>query len=483
MCLKQSECRWDHNTAFSNNIQNAVFIQLFYNFNAEAVKKHALQLKAIGVLKAVQLSVNPSHLLESQVYVYGAFMKHWIGAKNNSDAVNLLFSKEIKNMENFIYNVAHIPMHTQSAINSKAISGLEIGNFLTILKKQKAMYRFHKNIDLGNLIRKMMNGEIDVLLNPLKLSIDYVERVYWKDFTYFCIIFPRRYERMHIQLLLSPFQWHIWMVIVLIILVVQMLCVLFPKRLHRNLILKCFFGGGVPEHVLTADNRLIVCSVCVLIFLLTETYQAILLSLMSADPFVKNPQTVEEVVAEKQPILALKGMEGEYQTELKNLVQELNMMYASVVKQNVTITNCDTGYYLNHEFGGKNVSDLIVIQPPLFNRHKFIVFSYMSPATEAYKLMMSRMVEVGIYQYEKKEWFPKRIYEQREQTFNDMIVLPEDLVPVWELFGTGLCLGFLIFIVECSLYWIQERSIFKIVNFSKKNVYDIFNFNRRHIQE
>ncbi|XP_050092191.1 uncharacterized protein LOC126575511 [Anopheles aquasalis] len=320
----------------------------------------------------------------------------------------------------------------------RGLSGLEIGNFLTILKKQKAMYRFYRHTDLAILISKMMRGEIDVLLNPLILSIDYVERVYWKDFTYFCITFPRRYERMHIQLLLSPFQWHIWMVIVFIILVVKVLCVLFPKRLHRNLILKCFFGGGVSEHVLTTDNRLIVCSVCVLIFLLTETYQAILLSLMSADPFVKNPQTVEEVIAQQQPIFILKGMKGEYQTELRKLIQELNMMYVSVVEQNVTITNCDLGYYLNHQ-GGKSVSELIIIQPPLFNRHKFIVFSYMSPATRAYELMMSRMVEVGIYQYEKKAHFPKRIYEQREQTFNDMIVLPEDLVPVWELLGTGLC--------------------------------------------
>lgn len=458
-----------------------MFIQLFYNFNAVAVKNHAVQLKAIGVLKVVQLSVDPNHVLEPKVYVYGAFMKHWTSAKNNSDAVNIAFGEEIKNMENFIYNVAHIPMHTQSVINSKEISGLEIGNFLTILKKQKAMYRYHKYSDLPTLISKMMMGEIDVLLNPLMLSSDYLERVYWKDFSYYCIVFPRRYDRMHIQLLLSPFQWHIWMVIVLIILVVQVLCAFFPKRLNRNLILKCFFGGGVSEHVLTTDNRLIVCSVCVLIFLLTETYQAILLSLMSADPFMKNPRTVEEVIAQQQPIVALKGMEGEYQTELRKLVQERPMLHVSVVQQNITITNCDTGYYLNHQFGGKNVSDLIIIQPPIFSRHKFIVFSYMSPATKAYKLMMSRMVDVGIYQYEKKVFFPKRIYEQREQTFNDMIVLPEDLVPVWELWGTGLCLAFLVFIVECSLQWLHKY--FKIVNFSKKKMYALLNFNRRKISE
>uniref|UniRef100_A0A182N8T5 Ionotropic glutamate receptor L-glutamate and glycine-binding domain-containing protein n=1 Tax=Anopheles dirus TaxID=7168 RepID=A0A182N8T5_9DIPT len=238
---------------------------------------------------------------------------------------------------------------------------------------QGARYRYRQEKSLSVLLPSLLSGNLDVILNAVEMKGNFFEMAYWKDIQQFCIVLPRRYERMHMQLLLTPFKWQIWMVIVLIIAVIQLVSLLFPERVSRYLILKCFFGGGEPEHTLSTGNRLIVCVICVLIFLFTETYQAILLSLMSADPFVKNPETIEEFIEENHTLVVLRGSSYEMPSALRGLIKEVNETDVYMTLQNASVVSCDLAHYLNTNpfmWSLPVKADLIVIKPRVYCRAK-----------------------------------------------------------------------------------------------------------------
>ncbi|XP_049279387.1 uncharacterized protein LOC125761874 [Anopheles funestus] len=393
---------------------------------------------------------------KSTVFITGALMHKMITIANDSEVEMRLFDGNLTIFRNFVYEVGFVPMFLHLYANTtNTFHNLEIAAFLTILEKQGAKYRYHGEKDLNQLLGKLLLGKMHVLLNYVEISGNYFEFAYWKDIQEYCIVLPRRYERMHLQLLLTPFKWQIWTVIVLILVAIQIVSFIFPERVPRYLILKCFFGGGVSEHNLTTGSRLILCVICILIFLFTETYQAILLSLMSADPFVKNPETIEEFIEQNQTLIIIKGTQSDMPRKLRSLLKVVDKMDINMTLTNATVVNCDIAHFLNNNPFGWTLpakADLIVIKPRLYQRLKHVVFSWTCPAVREYQRYMDHIFEVGLYRQVQLKLYPKLMYSRREQSFNDLIVLTDDLIPVWELLGTGLSVAFACFISEIVVY-------------------------------
>uniref|UniRef100_A0A182MPH2 Uncharacterized protein n=1 Tax=Anopheles culicifacies TaxID=139723 RepID=A0A182MPH2_9DIPT len=175
------------------------------------------------------------------------------------------------------------------------------------LKKARARFHFTKPSELGKVLQQLYYGKIDLLLNVLQTKEHYnFVRAFWQQHRPYCILLPRKLERMHLEVLLHPFEWRIWAVFVGMLVLMQLVNLIFPAKFNYNLIMICFFGSGPPEHVLPSSARLMVCSVCIILFLLTETYQAILLSLIAADSYMKNPETVDEFLNMNMTLYAIK---------------------------------------------------------------------------------------------------------------------------------------------------------------------------------
>uniref|UniRef100_A0A2Y9D2D3 Ionotropic receptor n=1 Tax=Anopheles gambiae TaxID=7165 RepID=A0A2Y9D2D3_ANOGA len=452
-CTNGTYCHWGESFWYSNPNKYSIYIQLFHGVDNTHIIKYGSELKRGGIIKVLQFVAPSKNHTKARVYVTGALVEKRITVSNDSDAENRLFDGTLTNYRNFVYEVGIVPMLAHVYRTGNNFRNLEISAFLTILEKQGAKYRFHREIELNKLLHKMLSGKMHVLLNPVETSKKVFEVAYWKDIQEYCIVLPRRYERMHLQLLLSPFKWQIWLVIVVILVAIQVVSFMFPERVPSYLILKCFFGGGEPEHSLATGNRLIVCVICVLIFLLTETYQAILLSLMSADPFEKNPETVNEFIEQNQTLIITKraNLPNLLPAKLEPLLKEVDQMDVDITLQNASIVSCDLAHFLNtnpYEWSLPVKADLIVIKPRVYYRMKHIIFSWTCPAVRDYQRYMDIMYDVGLYHRQLQIWFPKKMYIRREQTFNDLIVLTDDLIPVWELLGTGLSVSLACFIAE-----------------------------------
>ncbi|XP_052895568.1 uncharacterized protein LOC128302750 [Anopheles moucheti] len=450
-CTPASYCHWGESFLFSNPHKYSIFIQFFHGLSIAQRIHHANELASGGIMQILQIVAPSDSYSKCSVYITGALAQKVIKVSNNSEMETQLFDGTLTNFRNFVYEVGLVPMFVHLYTKKNTFQHLEINAFLTILKKQGAKYRFHRETNLNHLLTKMLSGKMHVLLNSVEMSGTYFEFAYWKDIQEYCIILPRRYERMHLQLLLTPFKWQIWMVIVLILVGVQVVSLIFPDRVPRSLILKCFFGGGEREHNLTTGSRLIVCAICILIFLFTETYQAILLSLMSADPFVKNPETIDEFIEQNHTLLILKGTKENLPSTLRNLANEVDKMELNMTIRNASIASCELAHFLNKnpfDWELPSKPDLIVVKPHLYQRLKHIVFSRTCPAVREYQRYMDIMFEVGLYHRDHMKWFPKRVLRRREKSFNDLIVLTDDLIPVWELLGTGLSVALACFVAE-----------------------------------
>ncbi|KFB45488.1 ABC transporter substrate-binding protein [Anopheles sinensis] len=73
---------------------------------------------------------------------------------------------------------------------------------------------------------------------------------------------------------------------------------------------------------------------------------------------------------------------------------------------------------------------MVPLKPPLFYVQDAVTFSRFSPATRFYQTLMNRLFETGVYQRLQRKWYPDKIYREKDATFNDLIVLTEDLVPI-----------------------------------------------------
>ncbi|XP_058122732.1 uncharacterized protein LOC131293653 [Anopheles ziemanni] len=455
VCLQGLQCGWGQMLLFQNPNKYAIFVQLFHGVAHTQIIQLANELVNYGILKVLQFVASPVDDGQASIYISSSITRQWNHVGNNSNAVDILFGKRLTSFKGYMYEVGYVPIMVNTYMKNKEFHSLDIEFFKIILRRQGARFRFHPENLLQPLISKLITGQIDVLLNPVEMNGNYFEKAYWNNNRQFCVVLPRRYERMHLQLLLTPFKWHIWLVIVLILLAVQLSNLLCPRYIPRLLILRCFFGGGSPEHTLPLVSRLTVCAICVLIFLLSETYQAILLSLMSADPFEKNPETIEEFIALNQTIILLKNEFIQFPKILQKLIASREIIYIDTLLHNATVLNCDTAYYMNSNLAYVHLAsklDLVVLKPPIYWKLHWIAFSWMSPAAREFQRYMHILFDVGVYQKVHQSWFPKRIYKKRDQTFNDLIVLTEDLVPVWELLGTGLFIAFLAFLAEWITY-------------------------------
>uniref|UniRef100_A0A182T0V1 Uncharacterized protein n=1 Tax=Anopheles maculatus TaxID=74869 RepID=A0A182T0V1_9DIPT len=172
---------------------------------------------------------------------------------------NLLLNGTLTKLNNFVYHVAAIPMSTSFFVLRGRIVGFEVDIFRLIIERQKAraQYIFSKPSDIAHVLQQLYGGQIDLLLNVLQTKDHYnFVRAFWQEHRPYCINLPKKLERMHLELLLHPFEWQIWFVFLGVLSFMQLVNLIFPTKFNHNLIMMCFFGSGPSEHVLPSSARL-----------------------------------------------------------------------------------------------------------------------------------------------------------------------------------------------------------------------------------
>ncbi|XP_052895569.1 uncharacterized protein LOC128302751 [Anopheles moucheti] len=443
--------------------KHSIHFQLFKNTTRTKLDKALMDAKKMGISSVVQLIDNQNENPRVRVRCGGFFVASYLEPPL-SQLANVLLNGSLTKLDNFMYHVAVTPISTRFFVQNGNVVGFEVDICRLIIAQQKAYAQFHftKTSEIGKVLQLLYYGQIDLFLNILQTKQHYsFVRAVWQQHRAYCITLPKKMERMHLELLLHPFEWQIWVVFISVLLLLQLINLIFPTKFNHNLIMICFFGSGPSEHVLPSTARLMVCAVCIIMFLLTETYQAILLSLIATDSHMKNPATVEEFLESNMTLYAIKGsmyMIPEKLLPVTHVVPTSMTIYSMFV--HATVQPCSDALFWNTNPLKLNLpvrEELISIQPPIFYSPHYVTFNHLSPLAHGYQTYMDRLFEVGIYHHLQSKWYPKKIFDEKEVTFNDSIVLADDLIPVWELLGFGLLFSSLIFVCEWSLFYIRFR--------------------------
>ncbi|XP_050072589.1 uncharacterized protein LOC126560675 [Anopheles maculipalpis] len=439
---------------------------LLSNNASQIIQDQALsEAKKKGILLVVQLFDHQVKNTHVKVRCGGFFYTSYLEPPL-AELPNLLFNGTLTKLDNFHYHVAAVPIPPNFFVFHGKIVGFEVEIFRLIIARQKAHARFmfSKTSEVAEALQQLYVGQIDLFLNVLqtKQYLNFVQS-FWQVHRPYCITLPKRMERMHLEVLLHPFEWQIWFVFLSVLLLMQLINLIFPKKFNHNLIMICFFGSGPSEHMLPSSARLMVCAVCIIIFLLTETYQAILLSLIASNSYMKNPETVDEFMSSNMTLYFFKGLMYMMPAKLHPLMYIIPSsisIYSMFDK--ATVQPCsDASFWNTNPLKIKLPArdELIALQPPIFYLPHYVTFNHLTPLAQGYQEYMDRLFEVGIYNRIHRKWYPQKMHRKKEATFNDSIVLTDDLIPVWELLGIGLLFSSIVFVSEWTTFYIRLRCI------------------------
>ncbi|XP_049279385.1 uncharacterized protein LOC125761872 [Anopheles funestus] len=439
----------------------AIYFQLFHNATRSEMDIALTDAKKMGLLLVVQLVDNQK--ANPRVRCGGFFVASYVEPPL-AQLPNVLFDGSLTKTEHFTYRVAVAPILTSFFVHHGKVVGFEVDIFRLIVAQQKAhaLFHFTKTSDVGKMLQQLYVGDIDLVLNLLQIRNHYsYVRTFWHQHRSYCITLPRKLERMHLEVLLHPFEWQIWAVFISVLLLMQLINCIFSTKFNYNLLMICFFGSGPSEHALPSTARLMVCAVCIIMFLLTETYQAILLSLITADTYLKGPETVDEFLNSNMNLYVMNGTIYMIPEKLHPVTHIMsNTMTIYSMFKHATVQACSDASFWNSNPLKMNLptrEELIALQPPVFYSPHCVTFNHLTPLAQKYQEFMNRLFEVGIYHRMQKKWYPKKMFDEQEITFNDSIVLADDLIPVWELLGFGLLFSSLVFVGEWAFFYIRLR--------------------------
>uniref|UniRef100_A0A182MT02 Uncharacterized protein n=1 Tax=Anopheles culicifacies TaxID=139723 RepID=A0A182MT02_9DIPT len=161
---------------------------------------------------------------------------------------------------------------------------------------------------LNNLIVRKLNGtvrmvrnvqtpldgrpEFDITFSYTDFRLHYMHDITFKERSGYCVLCPFHTQRDFLRHLLKPFSFGIWLVLGVLIIVCRLLGRLFPRLFQRNLLEQIFFAASTP-HQQPFPTRVVSFSVAVLIFFLSEAYNAKIVSLMSVSKYFDRPETVQ----------------------------------------------------------------------------------------------------------------------------------------------------------------------------------------------
>uniref|UniRef100_A0A182WBD7 Ionotropic glutamate receptor L-glutamate and glycine-binding domain-containing protein n=1 Tax=Anopheles minimus TaxID=112268 RepID=A0A182WBD7_9DIPT len=288
-------------------------------------------------------------------------------------------------------------------------------------------------------------AEFDITFAYTDFRPHYMHDVTFKERGGYCVLCPFRTERDFLRHLLKPFSFGIWLVLGVLIVVCRLLGQLFPHLFQQNLLEQIFFAASTP-HRQPFPTRVVSFSVAVLIFFLSEAYNAKIVSLMSISKYFDRPETVHELI-ESDFKVAIPGVRAPLFAEalpgkLIN-VKRAEAIYRKrgerMFDEYCTITYCYMAYL--HVVIGKNQYGFqqYVLRDMMLEKLQTLQLATHSPFYEAFAEFYERYFQSGIWMH-RLEFMNRKLVREMEpkrNLFGEVVFHFDDLVCVWVLIVVG----------------------------------------------
>lgn len=121
------------------------------------------------------------------------------------------------------------------------------------------------------------------------------------------LIIPETLQGPFFEHLLRPFSTSSWFVILVTLCTVWILNRKLNQYFPRNMLMMLFFGSATPEHRLKRTERLVLVSLDIMMFVLSESYLAIMLSFILTHRYEAHLQTLDDFEKSTIPLCMYQG--------------------------------------------------------------------------------------------------------------------------------------------------------------------------------
>uniref|UniRef100_A0A8W7PHI9 Uncharacterized protein n=1 Tax=Anopheles coluzzii TaxID=1518534 RepID=A0A8W7PHI9_ANOCL len=335
---------------------------------------------------------------------------------------------------------------------------------------------------LHNLIVRKLNGtvrmvrsertpplpgrtEFDLTFAYTSFRAHYMHDVSLKERGGYCVLCPFHTERDFLRHLLKPFSFGIWVVLGALIVGCRLLGHLFPALFERNLLEQIFFTAGA-SHRQPFPTRIVSFSAAVLIFFLSEAYNAKIVSLMSDSKYFDRPESVRELI-ESDLKVAIPGVRVSLLAESLpgKLVsrRRADALYRErgplLFNEYCTMTYCYLAYLQTTI--GRNIHGFqqYVLRDMVSEQLRTLQLATHSPFYDTLAEYYERYFQSGIWMYRLEYMNRKLVREMRSlgSRLEEVVFHFEDLVCVWVLIVVGWVLSTVGFVAELLWVWLEHR--------------------------
>uniref|UniRef100_A0A182T0T1 Ionotropic glutamate receptor C-terminal domain-containing protein n=1 Tax=Anopheles maculatus TaxID=74869 RepID=A0A182T0T1_9DIPT len=307
--------------------------------------------------------------------------------------------------------------------------------------------------------------EFDLTFAYTDFRPHYMHDVTLKEHGGYCVLCPFHTERDFLRHLLKPFSFGIWLVLGALIVVCRLLGRLLPSLFPRNLLEEIFFSASIP-HRLPFPTRVVSFAVTVLIFFLSEAYNAKIVSLMSISKYFDRPETVRDLI-ESDFRIAIPGVRAPLIAEAfpGKLIsrRRADAIYRErgdlMYTEYCTVTYCYLAY-MNVVIGRNQYGfQQYVLKDMVVQRMLTIQLSTHSPFYEQFAEFFERYYQSGIWMH-RLEYMNRKLVRDMEpirNRFGEVVFHFDDLACVWVLIIVGWLLGTVGLGAELLWMFVQQK--------------------------
>lgn len=260
----------------------------------------------------------------------------------------------------------------------------------------------------------------------------------------YCLTVPEHRLGSFFNNLLYPFTTELWLFILFICIVSAAVCTIFPRVYPRNILTQLLYGVVIRDHDLTQVERFSLHLLIVILFILTESYQAKMIQFMVENKYEAHVSSMDEFLASDAVIHTYSTM---YKTFLLLQFPQLLNSGKVILTPNETFTN-QTSVVIFTSCVAANafVNSVDNIDPQTGDIRIYTVVEPLSetllghtlsrtePFTQRFKQVYDRLQEAGLPDF----WMQiMRTYHSRKPDLVVTMLAFEELISLWWILAYG----------------------------------------------
>uniref|UniRef100_A0A182QRW6 Ionotropic glutamate receptor L-glutamate and glycine-binding domain-containing protein n=1 Tax=Anopheles farauti TaxID=69004 RepID=A0A182QRW6_9DIPT len=346
-------------------------------------------------------------------------------------------------------------------------SGNRSGGLVIETLRYLIVHKMNGSLRMVSNERTPLEGrpEFDLTFAYTDFRPHYMHDVTFKERGGYCILCPFHTKRDFLRHLLKPFSLSMWLVLGALLVSGRLAGYLFPRWFERNLLEQIFFLSVTP-HRQPFPTRIVSFAVAVLIFFLSEAYNAKIISLMSVSKYFVRPETVAELLVSDYKV-AIPGVRASLLIDwLPGKLLPAGQATAiyrergqSMYQEYCTVTHCYMANLHMASGAGDWGYQQYVLRDRVLERLLTLQLATHSPFYQTLVEFFERYFQSGLWMYRLDEMneLLERELDTMQTRIGEVVFYFEDLGCVWMLIIVGWLLAGVAFGGELSWVWLQHR--------------------------